>query len=68
MLESLDRAARAVAESVFLKEIIAVGEPVFDEQPGKANREKIPELRPAVKADATITAASSATISLRDKP
>lgn len=62
-LESLDRAARAIVEGAFLKEIIAVGELAVDEQPGKAKREKIPQLRPAFKADGTITAASSASIS-----
>lgn len=35
----------------------------FDEQPGKANLEKIPTLRPAFKSDGTVTAANSSSIS-----
>lgn len=62
-LESLDRATRAIAEGAFLKETISVGELTVDEQPNKAKREKIHQLRPAFKADGTITAASSASIS-----
>ena len=34
-----------------------------DEQPGKANFEKIPTLRPAFKSDGTVTAANSSSIS-----
>ena len=35
----------------------------FDEQPGNANLDKIPKLRPAFKDDGTVTAANSSSIS-----
>lgn len=62
-MESLDRATRAIADGSFKKEIVAAGDLAADEQPGKAKREKIPQLRPAFKENGTITAASSASIS-----
>lgn len=62
-VESLDRATRATAEGAFQNEIVAVGDLATDEQPGKAKRDKIPQLRPAFKENGTITAASSASIS-----
>ncbi|WCK80160.1 acetyl-CoA C-acyltransferase [Agrobacterium fabrum] len=62
-MESLDRATKAIADGAFRNEIVAVGELSSDEQPGKAKRDKIPQLRPAFKDDGTITAASSASIS-----
>ncbi|TFH74688.1 acetyl-CoA C-acyltransferase [Gammaproteobacteria bacterium LSUCC0112] len=36
---------------------------LHDEQPGKANVDKIPQLRPAFSADGTVTAANSSSIS-----
>ena len=70
-LESLRRANHAIAEGWFSAEISPVtvktrrGEQLIteDEQPGKASPEKIPQLRPAFKADGTITAANSSSIS-----
>ncbi|AHK04867.1 MULTISPECIES: acetyl-CoA C-acyltransferase [Rhizobium/Agrobacterium group] len=62
-MESLDRATTAISNGALREEIVAVGEFVADEQPEKARREKIPQLRPAFKEGGTITAASSASIS-----
>ena len=70
-IESLSRANRAIAEGWFENEIAPVtiksrkGEKVvtIDEQPGKANPDKIPQLRPAFKKDGTVTAANSSSIS-----
>ncbi len=70
-IESLVRANQAIAEGYFAGEI----EPVVikgrqgehsvsvDEQPGKANPEKIPQLKPAFAKDGTITPANSSSIS-----
>jgi acetyl-CoA C-acetyltransferase len=60
--------ARAAIENKFLEaeiEPILVGESRItdDEQPGRAKLEKISSLRPAFKADGTITAANSSSIS-----
>lgn len=62
-MESLDRATTAISNGALREEIVAVGEFVADEQPEKARREKIPQLRAAFKEGGTITAASSASIS-----
>lgn len=62
-IESLARANRAIAQGEFSGEVVAVGDAVSDEQPGKAKPEKIPQLRPAFRNNGTITAASSASIS-----
>lgn len=70
-VESLSRAAAAIASGAFEAEITPVevttrkGIQTFsvDEQPGKAMPEKIPTLKPAFDRDGTITAASSASIS-----
>ena len=70
-IESLSRANRAITEGWFENEIAPVtlksrkGEKVvtIDEQPGKANLDKIPQLRPAFKKDGTVTAANSSSIS-----
>lgn len=70
-IESLRRAKQAVEQGWFEDEIAPVtvksrkGETLVsvDEQPGKANPEKIPTLRPAFKKDGTITAANSSSIS-----
>ena len=70
-IASLTRAQLAINEGWFDAE--SVGVPVkagktdtvvlHDEQPGKANADKIPQLRPAFSADGTITAANSSSIS-----
>ena len=70
-IESLKRANKAIAEGWFENEIAPVsiktrqGEQLvtIDEQPGKANPDKIPQLRPAFKKDGTVTAANSSSIS-----
>jgi len=70
-IESLRRAQQAIAEGKFDEEIAEVtystrkGDVTVavDEQPGKAQPEKIPSLRPAFKKDGTITAANSSSIS-----
>nr|WP_295463943.1 acetyl-CoA C-acyltransferase [Mesorhizobium sp.] len=62
-LASLDRARRAIAEGRFHLEVAPVGDVVEDEQPGKARPEKIPLLKPAFRADGTVTAANSSSIS-----
>ena len=71
-LESLARANRAIAEGLFAEEITPV---VFndrrgaeqritdDEQPGLADPEKIPHLKPAFRKDGTVTPANSSSIS-----
>src|SRR5690606_25167721 len=64
---SLTRAQQAIANGSLAAETVPVtiqtrkGEVVVkdDEQPGNANIEKIPTLRPAFKKDGTITAANS---------
>lgn len=69
--ESVLRAQRAVAVGGFKSEIAAVtikgknGDTVLDtdETPGQCKVDKIPTLRPAFKADGTVTAASSSSIS-----
>lgn len=66
-IQSLERARGAMAGGQLAAEIAAMevaGETVTeDEQPGRARLEKIPTLRPAFKADGTITAANSSSIS-----
>lgn len=70
-IESLRRAQAAIANGDFKAEIIAVpvttrkGEVLIDtdEQPGNANPDKIPTLKPAFAKDGTITAANSSSIS-----
>ncbi len=70
-IESLTRALTAIQEGHFDKEITAVtvknrkGEVVVDtdEEPGLANAERIPTLRPAFAKDGTITAANASSIS-----
>ncbi len=70
-LQSLSRAIAAQASGQFADEIapvrvktrkgdVVVGE---DEQPPNARPEKIPHLKPAFKADGTVTAANSSSIS-----
>ena len=70
-VQSLTRAKRAIDEGKLAAEIAPVtvktraGEVVItdDEQPHKANIDKIPHLRPAFAKDGTITAANSSSIS-----
>lgn len=70
-IESLRRANEAIRSGKFDKEIVPVtvvsrkGEVTvdIDEQPGKGNPEKIPQLRAAFAKDGTITAATSSSIS-----
>ncbi len=70
-ITSLKRAQAAIESGAFADEITAVqlqtrkGEVTVDtdEQPFNANIEKIPSLRPAFRADGTVTAANSSSIS-----
>ncbi|MDF2447086.1 MAG: acetyl-CoA acetyltransferase [Moraxellaceae bacterium] len=70
-MESLRRAQAAIANGNFKAEIVGVpvqtrkGEVLVDtdEQPGNANIDKIPTLKPAFAKDGTITAANSSSIS-----
>src|SRR5271166_962426 len=70
-LRSLARARAATADGWFRWEIAQVtvggrkGEIVIDrdEQPAKANPEKVPTLKPAFRPDGTVTAANSSSIS-----
>ena len=70
-VESLTRAKRAVSDGSFTAEITPVtvktkagdAEIAADEQPGKADPKKIPNLRAAFAKDGTVTAATSASIS-----
>jgi acetyl-CoA C-acetyltransferase len=70
-ITSLTRARQAIADGSFEKEITAVtvknraGETEVreDEQPGKANLEKIPRLKPAFREGGTVTPANSSSIS-----
>ncbi|MEQ8230429.1 MAG: acetyl-CoA C-acyltransferase [Gammaproteobacteria bacterium] len=70
-IESLKRAQNAIEKGNFKAEIEPVtvkgrkGESIIDtdEQPGKAQLDKIPHLRPAFAKDGTVTAANSSSIS-----
>ena len=70
-IESLKRAQAAIDNGWFADEIVPVtvktrkGETVVDtdEQPGNANIDKIPGLKPAFKKDGTVTAANASSIS-----
>ncbi|HWH22926.1 MAG TPA: acetyl-CoA C-acyltransferase [Allosphingosinicella sp.] len=70
-IESLRRATEAIKSGAFDREVTPVtvktrkGEETVstDEQPGKANPEKIPGLKPAFAKDGTITAANASSIS-----
>lgn len=65
--ESVLRARAAIENAALASEIAPLQingtEVKDDEQPGRARLEKIPSLRPAFKADGTITAANSSSIS-----
>ncbi|MBL6691768.1 MAG: acetyl-CoA C-acyltransferase [Pseudomonadales bacterium] len=68
---SLTKAQKAIEDGALKAETVPItvktrkGEVVVedDEQPGNANPEKIPTLRPAFKEDGTVTAANSSSIS-----
>jgi len=68
---SVERAKRATEKGLFANEIAPVTvasrkgevEITTDEEPGRINVDKIPDLRPAFAKDGTITAASSSKIS-----
>lgn len=70
-IESVKRAQHAIEAGIFAAEVTPVtvktrkGETVVDkdEEPSRANIEKIPALKPAFKKDGTVTAASSSSIS-----
>ena len=70
-IESLKKARKANEEGLFKNEIVPISlatkkEDIViekDEQPFKANIEKIPELRPAFRKNGTVTAANSSSIS-----
>ncbi|MAA60426.1 MAG: hypothetical protein CMK79_09770 [Pseudomonadales bacterium] len=70
-MEGLARAQQAIAEGRFVDEIAPVTVSTrngnrlvaVDEQPGKANPDKIPALKPAFAKDGTVTAANASSIS-----
>ncbi len=67
-LISLQRANQAIASGAFVAEIVPVTiddsrQIAVDEQPGKARVDKIRQLRPAFRADGSVTAANSSSIS-----
>ena len=70
-IESLNRALTAIKEGHFKDEIVPIDIETrkgtitvdTDEQPGNANAERIPKLRPAFAKDGTITAANASSIS-----
>lgn len=70
-ITSLTRAQEAIRSGSFDQEVVPVtlpgtkGETVIktDEQPLKANLEKIPQLKPAFRKDGTVTPANSSSIS-----
>ncbi|MGL5988045.1 MAG: acetyl-CoA C-acyltransferase [Burkholderiales bacterium] len=70
-MTSLARAQAAIKDGRFKAEIAPVtvsgrkGDVLIadDEQPGKANADKIPQLKPAFRKDGTVTAANSSSIS-----
>lgn len=70
-MTSLERATAAINDGKFNQEIVPItvksrrGEVEYDtdEQPGKSNPEKIPQMRPAFKKDGSVTAANSSSIS-----
>jgi acetyl-CoA C-acetyltransferase len=70
-IASLERAQKAIANGHFAGEIAGVTvkgrkgdvQVIIDEQPGKAQIDKIPTLKPAFRKDGTVTAANSSSIS-----
>lgn len=70
-LGSLKRAIAAISSGAFTSETVTVNEPAVkgcvslavDEQPGRADPTRIPQLRPAFREGGTVTAANSSSIS-----
>ena len=70
-IESLKRAQKAIGSGAFVREIEPVTVKIkkiehrvnTDEQPGNAQLDKIPHLRPAFSKDGTVTAVNSSSIS-----
>lgn len=70
-IASLTRARQAIESGVFSEEIVALDAPAGrdirrvdqDEQPHKANLERIPQLKPAFRDGGSVTAANSSSIS-----
>jgi acetyl-CoA C-acetyltransferase len=66
-IRSVERAREAIASGALSAEVVPVdvnGTAISDdEQPRRAKLERIPQLKPAFKADGTITAANSSSIS-----
>lgn len=62
-IESLNRAKRADMSAEIIPVTVKDQTITVDEQPGKARPEKIQNLKPAFKADGTVTAANSSSIS-----
>ncbi|WP_106419023.1 acetyl-CoA C-acyltransferase [Salinicola tamaricis] len=70
-IASLTRARQAIESGVFRDEIVALDAPSGrdtrrvdqDEQPHKANLERIPQLKPAFREGGSVTAANSSSIS-----
>jgi acetyl-CoA C-acetyltransferase len=70
-ITSLTRAQEAIRTGAFAGEVVPVGVPgdrsgavvSIDEQPLKANLDRIPQLKPAFRKDGTVTAANSSSIS-----
>src|SRR5262245_26320452 len=68
-ISSLTRAQEAIRSGAFAGEIVPVSAPGHkaavetDEQPLKANLERIPQLKPAFRKDGTVTAANASSIS-----
>ncbi len=69
-ITSLKRAQQAIQDGSFTKEIVAVTLPGkadvivnTDEQPLKADLDKIPQLKPAFRKDGTVTPANSSSLS-----
>ena len=70
-VRSLERAIAANGSGAFKKEIVSIDELSgktrtsldFDEQPGKVDVNRIPQLRPAFREGGTVTAANSSSIS-----
>jgi acetyl-CoA C-acetyltransferase len=66
-IDSLTRAQDAIRSGRFRQEIVMLqsgkAQVADDEQPLKANLERIPQLRPAFRKDGTVTAANSSSIS-----
>lgn len=70
-IRSLQRSLAAQNTGAFKNEMVIIDEPSgrthvslsFDEQPGKADATRIPQLRPAFREGGTVTAANSSSIS-----